>query len=71
MDATRDRAAMGVGLADQAGQVILQIRDGAGNAIRAVSIFANERNALSTTASMPGRAVAIVTASPDALQRTT
>jgi len=45
MDGTRDRAAEGVGLADQAGIVILQIRDGASHAVRAVSMFANERTA--------------------------
>ncbi|SDZ03221.1 PAS domain-containing methyl-accepting chemotaxis protein [Pseudomonas sp. NFIX28] len=45
MDGTRDRAAKGVGLADQAGTVILQIRDGASEAVQAVSMFANERAA--------------------------
>ncbi|WP_422393957.1 methyl-accepting chemotaxis protein [Pseudomonas batumici] len=44
MTGTRDRAAKGVDLADQAGTVILQIRDGASNAVQAVSMFANERN---------------------------
>ncbi|WP_413786140.1 methyl-accepting chemotaxis protein [Pseudomonas nunensis] len=43
MDGTRDRAAEGVELANQAGTVILQIRDGASNAVKAVSMFANER----------------------------
>ncbi|MGY1449395.1 methyl-accepting chemotaxis protein [Pseudomonas chlororaphis] len=43
MDGTRDRAAKGVDLADQAGTVILQIRDGASEAVQAVSMFANER----------------------------
>ncbi|MEB0047878.1 MULTISPECIES: PAS domain-containing methyl-accepting chemotaxis protein [unclassified Pseudomonas] len=43
MDGTRDRAAEGVELANQAGAVILQIRDGASNAVQAVSMFANER----------------------------
>src|SRR5471032_2986754 len=43
MDSTRDRAAEGVELANQAGTVILQIRDGASNAVQAVSMFANER----------------------------
>ncbi|NMX60904.1 PAS domain-containing methyl-accepting chemotaxis protein [Pseudomonas sp. WS 5079] len=43
MDNTRDRAAQGVGLANQAGTVILQIREGASDAVRAVSMFANER----------------------------
>ena len=43
MDDTRDRAAQGVELADQAGTVILQIRDGASEAVDAVSMFANER----------------------------
>ncbi|UVE44222.1 PAS domain-containing protein [Pseudomonas chlororaphis] len=46
MDGTRDRAAKGVGLADQAGTVILQIRDGASEAVQAVSMFANERATL-------------------------
>ena len=46
MDGTRDRAAKGVDLADQAGTVILQIRDGASEAVQAVSMFANERTAL-------------------------
>lgn len=43
MDDTRERAAQGVELADQAGTVILQIRDGASEAVQAVSMFANER----------------------------
>ncbi|MGQ7861699.1 methyl-accepting chemotaxis protein [Pseudomonas sp. 32A] len=43
MDGTRDRAAQGVDLANQAGTVILQIRDGASEAVQAVSAFANER----------------------------
>ncbi|MEW5699758.1 methyl-accepting chemotaxis protein [Pseudomonas synxantha] len=43
MDATRDRAAQGVDLANQAGTVILQIREGTGEAVQAVSAFANER----------------------------
>ncbi|AXK53265.1 methyl-accepting chemotaxis protein [Pseudomonas protegens] len=46
MDGTRERAAKGVQLADQAGTVILQIRDGASDAVQAVSMFANERNVL-------------------------
>ncbi|MGY3257730.1 methyl-accepting chemotaxis protein [Pseudomonas chlororaphis] len=46
MDGTRDRAAKGVDLADQAGTVILQIRDGASEAVQAVSMFANERATL-------------------------
>ncbi|PUA44249.1 chemotaxis protein [Pseudomonas protegens] len=46
MDGTRERAAKGVQLADQAGTVILQIRDGASDAVQAVSMFANERDAL-------------------------
>jgi methyl-accepting chemotaxis protein len=46
MDGTRDRAAKGVGLADQAGTVILQIREGTGHAVQAVSMFASERGAL-------------------------
>ncbi|OLF52651.1 chemotaxis protein [Pseudomonas chlororaphis] len=45
MDGTRDRAAKGVDLADQAGTVILQIRDGTSEAVQAVSMFANERAA--------------------------
>lgn len=44
MDGTRDRAAEGVELANQAGTVILQIRDGASEAEQAVSMFANERS---------------------------
>jgi methyl-accepting chemotaxis protein len=43
MDATRDRAAQGVELANQAGTVILQIREGTSEAVQAVSAFANER----------------------------
>ncbi|PHH40282.1 chemotaxis protein [Pseudomonas putida] len=43
MEGTRGRAAQGVELADQAGSVILQIRDGASEAVQAVSMFANER----------------------------
>ncbi|QAX86458.1 chemotaxis protein [Pseudomonas sp. DTU12.3] len=43
MEGTRGRAAQGVELADQAGTVILQIRDGASEAVDAVSMFANER----------------------------
>jgi len=46
MDGTRERAAKGVQLANQAGTVILQIRDGASNAVQAVSMFAEERGAL-------------------------
>jgi methyl-accepting chemotaxis protein len=44
MDATRDRAAQGVELANQAGTVILQIREGTSEAVQAVSAFANERS---------------------------
>ncbi|QJP97070.1 PAS domain-containing methyl-accepting chemotaxis protein [Pseudomonas sp. G7(2022)] len=43
MEGTRGRAAQGVELADQAGTVILQIRDGASEAVDAVSMFAGER----------------------------
>ncbi|XJV40115.1 methyl-accepting chemotaxis protein [Pseudomonas asplenii] len=43
MNGTRDRASKGVGLADEAGTVILQIRDGASNAVQAVSMFANDK----------------------------
>ena len=43
MEGTRERAAEGVELANQAGTVILQIRDGASQAVDAVSMFANER----------------------------
>ncbi|MCE4054255.1 PAS domain-containing methyl-accepting chemotaxis protein [Pseudomonas sp. Au-Pse12] len=46
MDGTRERAAKGVQLANQAGTVILQIRDGASDAVQAVSMFAEERGAL-------------------------
>lgn len=45
MDGTRDRATKGVGLADQAGTVVLQIHDRASEAVRAVNMFANERAA--------------------------
>ncbi|MDQ0702246.1 methyl-accepting chemotaxis protein [Pseudomonas sp. W3I7] len=43
MDSTRDRAALGVDLANRAGTVILQIRQGTTEAVQAVSAFANER----------------------------
>jgi len=43
MDGTRDRAAQGVELANRAGTVILQIREGTSEAVQAVSAFANER----------------------------
>ncbi len=43
MDGTRDRAALGVDLANRAGAVILQIREGTSEAVQAVSAFANER----------------------------
>ncbi|KAF1030948.1 MAG: Biofilm dispersion protein BdlA [Pseudomonas sp.] len=43
MDSTRNRAAHGVELANQAGTVILQIREGTSDAVQAVSAFANER----------------------------
>ncbi len=43
MDGTRDRAAQGVDLANRAGTVILQIREGTSEAVQAVSAFANER----------------------------
>ncbi|MBC2659230.1 PAS domain S-box protein [Pseudomonas sp. MSSRFD41] len=46
MDGTRERATKGVQLADQAGSAILQIRDGASEAVDAVSVFAGERGAL-------------------------
>ena len=45
MDGTRDRAAQGVDLANRAGTVILQIREGTSEAVQAVSAFANERGA--------------------------
>ena len=45
MDGTRDRAALGVELANRAGAVIVQIREGTGEAVQAVSAFANERGA--------------------------
>ncbi|WP_406643295.1 methyl-accepting chemotaxis protein [Pseudomonas californiensis] len=41
MSATQEGAIRGVTLADQAGQVIVQIRDGASDAVEAVSMFAN------------------------------
>ncbi|MFH7346900.1 chemotaxis protein, partial [Pseudomonas syringae pv. tagetis] len=40
MDATQDGAIRGVTLADQAGQVFVQIRDGASDAVEAVNMFA-------------------------------
>lgn len=43
MDSTRQRATTGVELADQAGTVIQQIRDGASDAVEAVSMLANGR----------------------------
>lgn len=43
MDGTRDRASKGVDLANQAGTAILQIREGASEAVQAVSMFANDR----------------------------
>ncbi|KRP61661.1 methyl-accepting chemotaxis protein [Pseudomonas trivialis] len=43
MDGTRDRAALGVDLANRAGTVILQIRQGTSEAVQAVSAFAGER----------------------------
>jgi len=43
MDGTRERATKGVDLADQAGTVIQQIRDGASDAVEAVSMLANEQ----------------------------
>nr|WP_256824054.1 PAS domain-containing methyl-accepting chemotaxis protein [Pseudomonas kurunegalensis] len=43
MDGTRERATTGVDLADQAGAVIQQIRDGASDAVQAVSMLAHER----------------------------
>ncbi|KUM44739.1 chemotaxis protein [Pseudomonas sp. EpS/L25] len=42
MENTRGRALKGVELADQAGAVIVQIRDGASDALRAVSRFASK-----------------------------
>lgn len=42
MNDTHSRAAKGVELADQAGAVIVEIRNGASNAVRAVSVFASE-----------------------------
>ncbi|SDX33821.1 methyl-accepting chemotaxis sensory transducer with Pas/Pac sensor [Pseudomonas syringae] len=41
MSATQEGANRGVMLADQAGQVIVQIRDGASDAVEAVNMFAN------------------------------
>nr|WP_122875280.1 PAS domain-containing methyl-accepting chemotaxis protein [Pseudomonas viridiflava] len=41
MSATQEGANRGVTLADQAGQVIVQIRDGASDAVEAVRMFAN------------------------------
>nr|WP_278408977.1 PAS domain-containing methyl-accepting chemotaxis protein [Pseudomonas rhodesiae] len=45
MDGTRDRAALGVDLANRAGAVIVQIREGTSEAVQAVSAFANVRGA--------------------------
>lgn len=45
MDGTRDRAALGVDLANHAGAVIVQIREGTSEAVQAVSAFANVRGA--------------------------
>ncbi|MDH4764128.1 PAS domain-containing methyl-accepting chemotaxis protein [Pseudomonas sp. CBMAI 2609] len=42
MESTQGRALKGVELADQAGAVIVQIRDGASDALDAVSMFANK-----------------------------
>ena len=42
MESTQGRAAKGVELADQAGAVIVQIRDGASDAVEAVSMFASK-----------------------------
>ncbi|WP_371928961.1 methyl-accepting chemotaxis protein [Pseudomonas sp. LD120] len=46
MDGSRERAAKGVQLADQTGTVILQIRDGASDAVQAVSMLASERGGI-------------------------
>ena len=43
MDATREQAGRSVALADQAGEVIVQICEGAGRAVEAVSVFAGEQ----------------------------
>nr|WP_236219210.1 PAS domain-containing methyl-accepting chemotaxis protein [Pseudomonas rhodesiae] len=45
MDGTRDRAALGVDLANRAGAVIVQIREGTSEAVQAVSAFADVRGA--------------------------
>ncbi len=45
MDGTRDRAALGVDLANRAGAVIVQMRGGTSEAVQAVSAFANVRGA--------------------------
>ncbi|KUM42801.1 chemotaxis protein [Pseudomonas sp. EpS/L25] len=42
MESTQERVAKGVELADQAGAVIVQIRDGASDAVEAVSMFATK-----------------------------
>lgn len=42
MNATQESAQRGVGLADQAGSVILQIRSGTSDAVEAVSMFASK-----------------------------
>ncbi|WP_425331971.1 methyl-accepting chemotaxis protein [Pseudomonas eucalypticola] len=43
MEATREQAGRSVALADQAGQVIVQICEGASRAVEAVSIFVGEQ----------------------------
>ncbi|WP_455926558.1 methyl-accepting chemotaxis protein [Pseudomonas putida] len=43
MDATRHQAGRSVELADQAGEVIVQICDGASRAVEAVSVFAGDQ----------------------------
>ena len=53
MNDTHSRAAKGVELADQAGAVIVEIRNGASNAVHAVSVFASQADQAGA-----GRAVA-------------
>ncbi|MCD5996198.1 PAS domain-containing methyl-accepting chemotaxis protein [Pseudomonas sp. CDFA 602] len=50
MNSTREGAQRGVDLADQAGQVIVQIRSGTSNAVEAVSVFASRLDKSAVTA---------------------
>ncbi|MCF5746641.1 methyl-accepting chemotaxis protein [Pseudomonas tremae] len=63
MDATQEGAIRGVTLADQAGQVIVQIRDGASDAVEAVNMFANRMDEAEAFAE-PGKRWRIVNRQP-------